>query len=194
MVPGSHAALDSEFLEDEGREPASRVSRARGPCRGSRSDLATASAGDVVGSRGAQGAPRCGGARRCVLVAGRRLCGVVRRLQLELDRDELQDPSADESAAGACDSASRGSRGSDRGAVRQAAFEAHRRARREGAALVPRRPGEPLALHRGGSTAGPDPAATRLRARCAHAELRARIGRRWLRGPSSSRKLGRLVR
>ncbi len=80
--------------------------------------------------------------------------------------------------------------GPDGGAVREAALGRLRDAGRRLAAELPRRPRQPQPVHGGRPRAGSRADAARLRARGAHAELRALADRRRLRRPAPSRELG----
>ena len=153
-------------------------------------DLAPAADRRVLGDRGAARAPRRGAARRGVRAAGRGLRRGVRRLRVGHHHQEAEDPAADESRAAArAEEADRAHRAHGR-AVRQAALDRYRDARRRDAAELPRRSGEPPGVHRRGTRRGPGAAAARLRARGADAELRARAGRGRLRRPAPPGVLG----
>ena len=203
-VLGSHTPMTrNPDLDSSGIRPAGRASRrsSRPPTRIRRAldarrsgAVAPAAAGRVLGNRGAEGAHRGGAARRALRAAGRRLRGELRGLRVRQDRQEAEDPAADEPGARLRpEEAGRAHRPHGR-PVRQAALGGHRDARRHDAAVLSRRHRQSSGLHAAGARTRSAAAAARLRARGADAELRARADRRRLRRPASPGVLGPRLR
>ena len=121
---------------------------------------------------------------------GRRLRRDLRRVRVGQDRQEAQDPAADEPGAVARPEEAHHSRRPHGRPVRQAAFGGHRNPQRRDAAGIPRRSRQSSRVHAGSARAGSGAAAARLRTRRAHAEFCARAVRRRFRRPASPAVLG----
>ncbi len=173
---------------------AAEVQESRPPRTGGGAALEAATHRGVVGDRRAARKTGRRATRAGLPPPGRRLRGNLRGVRVRPDREEAQDPVADESRAAARTQETDHPCGAHGRAVREAAFRRHGDEERCHAAEFPRRSGESSGVHGRSARARSGSAAAWLRARGAHPQFRARA-RRWrLRRPASPGILGSRLR